>query len=169
MDTLVLEESGRTLRSWEDAQKLSFKGFSCKITDPLKAYQSMCLKIEKIVPQCPYPHNDDSAMRETLLRAVKVEPWAQNAMGNLATSGFQKENKTFHDEMEIALKQFIVFKEDGKRTPEETNGTSNPDTTSLRTTSLSKHSDPAVSIWFQHQAKYGRDKLAKKISQSAGH
>ena len=37
---------------WEDSQKLSFKDFSCKITDQLKAYQSMFLIRFKISSAC---------------------------------------------------------------------------------------------------------------------
>ena len=151
---------------WEDAQKLSYQDFLTDDAEPLASYQTMCRKIEKIVPQCPYPHNDDMAMRETLLRAVKTEPWAQNAIGNLATTGFKKEYRVFHDELETALKQYIVFKGDLRKNPATNSKLEN---TTSTPNSFSKLSSPGASIWYQRQARYGRDRFARKSTYSAGH
>ena len=106
VDILNRRYSGqvRSRGIWEEVQSIDFASYKTDSKTHSEAFNELCLRIEKILPQCPAPYNIDMAMREALHRAVKKEPWSQNAIGNLATGGFTKDYKLFRDELDTALK-----------------------------------------------------------------
>ena len=143
----------------DEISKLTFAEFKSSEKTESVALSALARRIERIVPQLDPPHNDEKAKREVLRSALLETPWAQTTIYNLMhSSSDSKTYKQFYDELTAAEHQHRIFSvtKPSKHVP-----TTHTKTTTT-TPSISKLGSAEASIWYQGQARYGRDRNAFK-------
>ena len=143
----------------DEISKMTISEFTAAEKTEASALAALARRIERIVPQLDPPHNNDRAKREVLRSALMNTPWAQIPIYNLMHSTSQsKIYKQFFDELVAAEHQHRIFSDNSTTTP-----TQKPKSKqSTQKPTLSKLGQSEAEIWYQGQARYGRDRNATK-------
>lgn len=121
--------------------------------------QKLARRIEKLVPQCLMGRNSDGDKRDAIYYAAWGWPWA--AMPITALAGSNKTYKSFLDELTTAQQNHRI--RTGKSSSNKTRSyIRSAEVSSRRTLLGSADDDGEAEIWFQGQARYGRDMKAPK-------
>ena len=135
-------------------------------TDEATALNKIARNIESIVPQLDAPYNDDHMKLECLRSAMMNTSWAQYAISSLTSNPTGKTYKKFFDELVAAEHQSRNFHNQKSSSPSTSPTiTTTPQTvqnSSQNSTSFSKLAQSDAAIWYQTQARYGRDRKAPK-------
>ena len=146
----------------DELRKLNFSQFLDDKGDQANALHKLERTIETIVPQLTPPHKDDRSKLEALRTAMLEVDWAQHAVYSLNINHAKASYKTFYDNLIAAEHQNQYYRRrySGSNTRSSTFSNNRISIGASKST-LSKVGQSAE-IWYNGQARYGRDRRAPK-------